>query len=613
MSALGKEARTVADFPDLLRDWHSEKNGDLAPEQFSLGSNRRIWWTCAVATDHIWAAPIANRTRGAGCPFCANQRVARSNSLATLSPAVARQWHPTRNRPLMPSEVTPGSGRKVWWVCPEVTRHEWRAAVVRRTQGQGCPFCAGRREPGQPATALRRASLARRTKLLREWHPTKNGTLAPRNLSAGSGRKVWWLCLGSPDHEWEAPVSARTKGNGCPFCAGKRVSRAASLASLSPVLAKQWHSIRNGDLTPHDVSPGSNRTVWWRCRVDPAHEWKAVIHERSKSSLACPFCVGRRTAAGNSLADERPDVAREWHPTKNEKLTARQVRPGSTQMVWWRCARDPDHCWKARVYARTTGGADGTGAGCPFCTGRRLSFERSLAVLNSEIADEWHPTKNGALTPYDVFPSSRQAVWWSCPKGPDHVWRARTNSRVYSSGALKSRCVFCAGQRVSVTNSLATKFPAISAQWYRSRNGRLTPEKVVAGSQRRVWWKCPEGPDHKWQTAVVKRTNPSGRPAGCPFCLNKRVSVTNALSTRAPAIAAEWHPVRNGRVKPEQVVYGSDFKAWWRCAKGHVWLAKVTDRVKKGSGCPACKPRKRRPVMTHRRPRLRVYLPSDLS
>ena len=58
--------------------------------------------------------------------------------------------------------------------------------------------------------------------LVKEWHLTKNGSNKPEYFSHGSKARIWWQC--SKNHEWEATIVNRTKGEtGCPFCAGKRV------------------------------------------------------------------------------------------------------------------------------------------------------------------------------------------------------------------------------------------------------------------------------------------------------------------------------------------------------------------------------------------------------
>ena len=53
-------------------------------------------------------------------------------------------------------------------------------------------------------------------------------------------------------------------------------------------------------------------------------------------------------------------------------------------------------------------------SGCPYCKGHSISIEHSLAYLYPEIASQWHPTKNGTLTPSQVFPCSDRVVWWVC-------------------------------------------------------------------------------------------------------------------------------------------------------------------------------------------------------
>jgi len=142
-----------------------------------------------------------------------------------------------------------------------------------------------------------------------------------------------------------------------------------------------------------------------------------------------------------------------------------------------------------------------------------MKNKKSLLETHPDIAAEWHPTKNGDLTPDKVVAGSQKKVWWICPKGTDHEWSAALNSR---TGTNKLGCPCCAGRRVSVTNSLATPFPDIAAEWHPTKNGDLSPDKIVAGSGEKVWWKCNKSPDHEWKAAVYSRTG--GFKSGCPFC-----------------------------------------------------------------------------------------------
>ena len=125
-----------------------------------------------------------------------------------------------------------------------------------------------------------------------------------------------------------------------------------------------------------------------------------------------------------NLGKLRPDLAKEWHPTKNGNLTSYDVSPKSHKKVWWRCNRG--HEWPATVYNRSKGSA------CPYCAGRKATKENNLGVKHPELLGEWHPTKNGNLTPYDLTPRSHHNVWWLCSRG--HEWKASAANRSRGTG-----------------------------------------------------------------------------------------------------------------------------------------------------------------------------------
>ena len=190
-----------------------------------------------------------------------------------------------------------------------------------------------------------------------------------------------------------------------------------SLAEINPEIANQWHPIKNGNLTPTDLRPNSSKKVWWKCPKGEDHEWQAAVSTRSKGH-GCGVCAGRVVVKSNCLATLNPKLAREWHPTKNGKLTPNNVVPGSYKKVWWKCPKGDDHEWRTSVECRSNG------TGCPICSNRKVVKSNCLATLNPRLAKEWHPTKNGDLTPKDVTSSSGKKVWWNCPKGEDHEWKA---------------------------------------------------------------------------------------------------------------------------------------------------------------------------------------------
>lgn len=344
------------DRKELLRQWDPIKNLPLTPDTVNAGSHRQVWWRCERG--HAWRSVVYSRTStGTRCPYCIGKLpIPGKTDLATLFPHLGKEWHPTKNAPLTPEQVMPGSHRMVWWICKK--GHEWRAVVKSRVSGCGCPVCANRSvRRGDNDLASTYPDLAR------QWHPTKNGALTPNNVTSGSSRRVWWRC--EKGHEWQATVASRVSaGVGCPVCAGKViVSGDNDLRTNAPEIAAQWHPTKNGALTPEEVSPCSNRKVWWQC--ERGHEYQAMIAARTVKGSGCPYCAGKRVLPGfNDLATLVPTLAAQWHPTLNGTLTPDQVTPGSHRKVWWQCPEG--HIWKAVIYSRSGGGK----SGCPVCTGR---------------------------------------------------------------------------------------------------------------------------------------------------------------------------------------------------------------------------------------------------
>ncbi len=97
-------SNTLADkYPDLIKEWDFNLNKELDPTTIPTSSNKRVSWICLKNPEHIWQTSIAHRTAGTKCPYCSNQKILPSNSLATINPDLANEWHPT----FLPLRVSP--------------------------------------------------------------------------------------------------------------------------------------------------------------------------------------------------------------------------------------------------------------------------------------------------------------------------------------------------------------------------------------------------------------------------------------------------------------------------------------------------------------------------
>lgn len=413
--------------PMLADEWNYDRNGSLLPTEVMSGTDRKVWWKCVRG--HEWEAVIYSRKAGSGCPYCAgNCMIPGENDVRTLYPKVARTWDRKKNHPLVPEMTAYGSAVKVWWKCRK--GHSWKAVVSSRTiGGKGCPYCSGTKVL-KGFNDLQSLCPER----CEEWDYEKNGSVLPDMVTRYSKKKVWWKC---PDgHGWLASVADHSLGHGCPYCCGRKVIPGESdLATAYPELADEWNTEKNGVLTPSDVTAGSSRMVWWRCRN--GHEWRSQVNGRTgKIKNGCPYCGNRRAWPGyNDLLSVSPELAAQWDYENNDGLKPSEVTYRTTKYYWWRCAEG--HSWKASVYYRQKG------AGCPYCSGNRvLTGQNDLKAKASWLLEEWDWERNGDLHPEEILPFTNRKAWWKCRNG--HHWRSSINSRHKGIG-----CPYCSGRFAS--------------------------------------------------------------------------------------------------------------------------------------------------------------------
>lgn len=279
-----------------------------------------------------------------------------------------------------------------------------------------------------------------------------------------------------------------------------------------------------------------------------------------------------------SLAYRFPELAAEWHPTKNGDLTACDVSGGTDRVVWWK--GNCGHEWDTAVRNRVRG------QNCPICSGKRILVGfNDLATTNPNLLSEWDFNKNIDTTPQDVTSGSRKKVWWKCSEC-GHEWLTSIQTRVRGRG-----CPTCSRKKrvdtfqntIVQRGSLIDTNPDIIVFWDYSKNTNIHPNQITKGSSEKVWWKCPQC-RFEWQRSIkdmVNRTN-------CPKCIGKQlIPGFNDLLTTNPNLAKEWHPIKNGKTQPNMVKEGSNKKAWWICDKGHEWEAVINSRSQ-GRGCPIC-------------------------
>lgn len=626
--ALGLVKRTdslQSEFPEVAKQWHPTKNASLTADTVTPHSGQKVWWLCPHG--HEWKAVINSRTRGHGCPFCAGQKPTADRNFATEYPELLTEWNWEKNSPKKPEDFTPRSKYKVWWKCGK--GHSWQAPINNRTRDTKnlCPCCSNRMLCEDNSLAQVRPDIAK------DWHPNKNTPLTPNDVVAGGSKKVWWIC--KHGHEWKTTVGLRVNADsGCPKCSLQTSRIEIAVYSELDALFNDvnwrekisgyecdiylrdnnigvevdgvyWHSPQPERELAKSVAFESEGIQLFRLREDglpqlsdrdtsfKSSEDEFLVISRLVSSLLkhaklsdqqrvklCHYIKGpglinetfyRKLVAnlpapppGQSLADKQPDIAKQWAYDLNAPLSPEHFRHQANKNVWWRC--EEGHIWMVSINNRTQ-----HGTGCPACPRPYVITPdgRNLAVINPELASEWHPEKNGDTHPEDVRPKSNRKIWWQCSKG--HEWQAVLASRAAGRG-----CPYCYGRYATKTNNLASKYPELLEEWDREKNKGLNPSDFTPHVSKKVWWRCRKG--HSWQATIYNRAK---NKSGCPACArnaNRKYSIEDIQ-----AIAKK----RGGKCLSKKFT-SCRKKLKFCCKEGHVWETRADSILYTNKWCPIC-------------------------
>ena len=412
---------------ELLKEWDFEKNIGIHPTDFSKGSNKKVWWICNEG--HSWEAVIAKRAEGRQCPICKGKTILPGyNDLSTTHPKLSTEWDVDKNKNISPTNVGKGSEQKVWWLCER--GHSWQAAVYSRVSGVGCPICAKELQSSYPEKALffyiskifpTAISGYKSTELDsfeldifipthriaieydgERWHQDINRDIAKNELcqklnidlirvrepkcpSIPSGHST---IITIPNKKsgldkiiYQVLDELKSKTNiDYSFCVDLTKDNSAILGLLStskkensvalthPDLINKWDTIKNGNVSPYDVSAGSDKKAWWKC--EKGHSYNASISSKVRGR-GCPICAGKKAEKGfNDFATHCSQLLVEWDYEKN-LISPYEITFGSDKKTWWKC--ENGHSYSATINNKRAG------TSCPICA-RNKRKTKSISV-----------------------------------------------------------------------------------------------------------------------------------------------------------------------------------------------------------------------------------------
>lgn len=386
--------------------------------------------------------------------------------------------------------------------------------------------------------------------LASQWDYEKNYPLTPEQVTPNSHKDVWWIC--HKGHSWKARIQGRHYGRGCPEC-GKEKKTSFPEQAILFYLTKCTDTLHRNQIYGKEIDIylpllkigiEYNGKYYHQNRKDKDREKINFFQEKGIKIIVIEDGE-YNTLCDNLITYKEQDAKKnnlQW--VIIELFNMIGIIPPNIDII----------AHSSEIYSQYI----------------QLEKSNSFANKYPHIATEWHPTKNGNLTPDMVSCNSAKKVWWLGECG--HEWQAVVHSR-----ASGKACPYCSGRKVLIgINDFATLHPELLDEWDYVKNKDLLPTQVTAMSNKKVWWKCKTC-GHEWKTTIASRS--SGR--GCKQCYQQNfVGVNNPKAKPIEQydldgnFVREWEYIKQAENALNIKYIGPCINGKSKSAGGFIWKAK---------------------------------------
>jgi len=216
-----------------------------------------------------------------------------------------------------------------------------------------------------------------------------------------------------------------------------------------------------------------------------------------------------------------------------------------------------------------------------------IPFERSFA--SHPRAVNWHLTKNGDVTPRDVFLNCNKPFWFICPDCCHDINPQLCNV------AQGKWCVYCSSKKLCDDpecqwcheHSFASHPRAV--YWHPTLNGNVTPRDVFLNCPKKFWFTCPDCcHDINPQLSNVAHNKWCVYCGSNKLCDNPECQWCHEHSFASHPRAVYWHPTLNGDVTPRDVFLYSKTRIWFTCPDCRHNINPILSNIANGNWCSYC-------------------------
>ena len=506
----------------MLEDWDKEKN-KCAPNSKSFGSHYKAAWKC-IECGYSWEAAIKSRTLlNAGCPKCGFEKVSIAQSrpkeqgdIDSFCKAHNLEWllaeWDSENNELKPNEVSRSSSKhKVAWICSKCG-HRWKLSPNGRIRvlSDGriniseCPLCIKEKQTSFPEQAIYYY-------VAQTFSDATNGDVETIGMELDIYIPSIMTAIEYDGYAWHRDIKKDIRKNA--LCKNNGIRLIRVRENGCPTLAD------DGNCMIINTIP-NNREDLSRVLSDLCNVLSFTANINLNRDEPLIMALYQKQKYENSISYLYPDLAKEFHPSKNGTLTAANINKSSGRKVWWKCSAC-DHDWPAVVSSRTAG------HGCPACSGRVLVPGKNdletwcKETGNEQILLEWDYEAN-KQSPSETTKKSPYMASWICQKcGVPYT--VQVYNRANGCG-----CPVCSGKKVQrgvndfETWCLQNGKENILAEW--DPENELLPSQVSYGSGKKVSWVCSVC-GHHWLATIDNRR----KGKGCPICGAAKRALSNKM------------------------------------------------------------------------------------
>lgn len=337
----------LIDFPEIMKDWDWDKNNDieLDPATITHSSKKRAWWHCHICSNE-WFAIIGNRVQGYGCPECGKIKkllsyqktiLRKRGNFAEQHPELLDEWDFQKNI-ISPYEITSSSKKKVWWICS--VGHSWQDTIDHRVrEKRNCPVCGSDVKTSFPEQAI--------------YFYFKQVTNA-KNRQAVYGKEI---------DIYLQDINIGIEYNGMYWHQNRTQNDTDKINFLKKmgvdifvVLDGNENKIEDNYITYNKDLDFAIKSLFKCIKIKPP----SIDVNRDKHKIYEQYLQLKKE---NSLSKKYPEIAAEWHPTKNGNLTPEMFDYSSNKSVWWMCSQC-GYEWESSINHRTSKGR----AKCASCS-----------------------------------------------------------------------------------------------------------------------------------------------------------------------------------------------------------------------------------------------------